>query len=85
MWDYAMLTKAAKTVGGPAGLVLSLVAGGVVIGAAGLKTIQQLTASKKQAELPRMKNHPTTRRKSRSNHGLVRFRKQEEQARGTHR
>lgn len=35
MWDYAMLTKAAKTVGGPAGL----------------KTIQQLTASKKQAEL----------------------------------
>lgn len=51
MWDYAMLTKAAKTVGGPAGLVLSLVAGGVVIGAAGLKTIQQLTASKKQAEL----------------------------------
>ena len=51
MWDYAMLTKAAKTVGGPAGLVLSLVAGGVVIGAAGLKPIQQLTASKKQAEL----------------------------------
>ena len=51
MWDYAMLTKAAKTVGGPAGLVLSLVAGGVVIGAAGLKTIHQLTASKKQAEL----------------------------------
>ena len=51
MWDYAMLTKAAKTVGGQAGLVLRLVAGGVVIGAAGLKTIQQLTASKKQAEL----------------------------------
>lgn len=35
MWSYAALSKAAKTVGGPAGLVITLVAGGVAIGAAG--------------------------------------------------
>lgn len=50
MWDYAMLTKAAKAAGGPTGLVLSLIAGGVFVGAVGLKAVQQLKAHMQQAE-----------------------------------
>lgn len=44
MWDYAALSKAAKAAGGPAGLVLTLVAGGVAVGAAGVVAVQKMVA-----------------------------------------
>ncbi|WP_288239982.1 hypothetical protein [uncultured Bifidobacterium sp.] len=45
MWSYAALSKAAKTVGGPAGLVFTLVGGGIAIGAAGVLAIQKMAAN----------------------------------------
>lgn len=51
MWSYAALSKAAKTVGGPAGLVITLVAGGVAIGAAGVVAIQKMIENKTHQEI----------------------------------
>ncbi|MCM0692614.1 hypothetical protein NBH13_05120 [Bifidobacterium sp. M3-R-103] len=51
MWSYAALSKAAKTVGGPAGLVITLVAGGVAIGAAGVVAIQKMIENNTHQEI----------------------------------
>lgn len=51
MWSYAALSKAAKTVGGPAGLVITLVAGGVAIGAAGVVAIQRMIENNTHQEI----------------------------------
>lgn len=51
MWSYATLSKAAKTVGGPAGLVITLVAGGVAIGAAGVVAIQKMIENNTHQEI----------------------------------
>lgn len=51
MRSYAALSKAAKTVGGPAGLVITLVAGGVAIGAAGVVAIQKMIENNTHQEI----------------------------------
>ena len=51
MWSYAALSTAAKTVGGPAGLVITLVAGGVAIGAAGVVAIQKMIENNTHQEI----------------------------------
>ena len=45
MWSYAALSKAAKTVGGPAGL------GGVAIGAASVVAIQKMVENNARQEI----------------------------------
>ena len=51
MWSYAALSKAAKTVGGPAGRVLTLIAGGVAIGAASVVAIQKMVENNARQEI----------------------------------
>ena len=46
MWDYAMLSKIAKRLGGPVGLVITIAAGGVVVGSAGTVLVQKLRHGK---------------------------------------
>lgn len=49
MWDYAMLTKTAKTCGGPLGLVTIIAASGIVLGSAGTIAVQKLARANRAA------------------------------------
>lgn len=49
MWDYAMLTKTAKTCGGPLGLVTIIAVSGIALGSAGTIAVQKLARANRTA------------------------------------
>ena len=56
MWPYARLAQCAKHVGGPLGLVVSIAAGGILLGASGTLAIQNMMKKTRKEEFDKGNN-----------------------------